>query len=190
MVFDATHFGPVAGRAGERPRAVSASSCQCSPRAAVAVGIAGLFMETIRILPGPVRWPECLASAADAGAAGDPQTDRSAGQAAPAGNDPGVIAHLVLFRFKSGPQAASRRALARWRRRWTSCPTRFLRSSAGSMAVTIPTMTRLGLWPFRAVPVRDDLQSYFRASAHVALPSGSEVGFVLRISKHPQCRNI
>ena len=57
MVFDATHSVPVGGQG--TAAAASASSCRCC-RAAVAVGVAGLFMETHLTRPGASDGPNAV----------------------------------------------------------------------------------------------------------------------------------
>ena len=62
VVFDATHSRAAAGRAGRHAPAASASSSPVLARAAVAVGVDGVFMETHPIptkalSDGPNAWP-------------------------------------------------------------------------------------------------------------------------------------
>ena len=80
VVFDATHSVQLPGGRGDR----SGGQREFVPvlaRAAVAAGVAGLFMET-HPRPGArlERRPQCLAPGPDARAPGDPGGDRPAGQ--------------------------------------------------------------------------------------------------------------
>ncbi len=72
VVFDATHSRAAARRPGHQLAAASARSCRCWRAPAVAVGVAGLFMETH---PDPAkalsRRPQRRAAASTCGAARD-----------------------------------------------------------------------------------------------------------------------